>query len=125
MAELTAQDIIAKPGLSRHPEGGWYSETYRLKMSLRIDWDRICWWDSVRRLLCPPITGKLRKVWDIGHWSDAPLPRPFSLKALKWPRLTGVQARLERVNRDLCPAGGAPVEGWVAGPGRVSSPNRR
>lgn len=26
---MTAQDIIAKLGMQRHPEGGWYAETFR------------------------------------------------------------------------------------------------
>ena len=26
---MTAADIIAALGLARHPEGGWYAETFR------------------------------------------------------------------------------------------------
>ena len=29
MAELTAETIIAKLGMQKHPEGGWYAETFR------------------------------------------------------------------------------------------------
>lgn len=29
MSALLAQDIIAQLGLQRHPEGGWYAETFR------------------------------------------------------------------------------------------------